>query len=131
MSSRTGQRGTSVATSQRKYRSRSAPRYDMEKKAKKKDLRTSGTNSLVSIPNSMKLIMLNSGLISFAEGHEYAAQCPVPHTATPRPVNLKWCSAQRLVRSSEPPRYVITTIPLHLTRILVSLRVHRLLAFLN
>ncbi|CAH2241968.1 jg9085 [Pararge aegeria aegeria] len=67
MSSRTGQRGTSVATSQRKHRSRSTPRYDLEKKPKKKDLKTTGTTSLVSIPNSIKLTMLNSGLISFGE----------------------------------------------------------------
>ncbi|CAH2241967.1 jg9084 [Pararge aegeria aegeria] len=67
MSSRTGQRGTSVATSQRKHRSRSTPRYDLEKKPKKKDLKTTGTTSLVSIPNSIKLTMLNSGLISFVK----------------------------------------------------------------
>ncbi|CAG4986930.1 unnamed protein product [Colias eurytheme] len=65
MSSRTGQRGPSLATSQRKHRSRSAPRYDLEKKPKKKDNKPSGTASLVSIPNSIKLTMLNSGLISF------------------------------------------------------------------
>ncbi|OWR51820.1 putative Receptor protein tyrosine phosphatase [Danaus plexippus plexippus] len=65
MSSRTGPRGTSVSTSQRKHRSRSTPRYDLEKKPKKKDLKTTGTTSLVSIPNSIKLTMLNSGLISF------------------------------------------------------------------
>ncbi|CAF4809517.1 unnamed protein product [Pieris macdunnoughi] len=64
MSSRTGQRGPSLSTSQRKHRSRSAPRYDLEKKPKKKE--ASGTSSLVSIPNSIKLTMLNSGLISFA-----------------------------------------------------------------
>lgn len=68
MSSRTGQRGTSVATSQRKHRSRSTTRYDTEKKPKtKKDMRSSGTTSLVSIPNTIKLSMLNSGLISFGE----------------------------------------------------------------
>ncbi|VVD01039.1 unnamed protein product [Leptidea sinapis] len=64
MSSR-GQRGPSLATSQRKHRSRSAPRYDLEKKPKKKDAKAAGTSSLVSIPNSIKLTMLNSGLISF------------------------------------------------------------------
>lgn len=72
MSSRTGQRGTSVATSQRKHRSRSTTRYDLEKKQKKKDMRTSGTTSLVSIPNSIKLTMLNSGLISFGESIVYS-----------------------------------------------------------
>ncbi|CAH2042192.1 unnamed protein product, partial [Iphiclides podalirius] len=92
MSSRTGQRGTSVATSQRKYRSRSAPRYDLEKKAKKKDLRTSGTNSLVSIPNSMKLIMLNSGLISFDRvtfKPETDENGSISETIPDRPVELK------------------------------------------
>ncbi|CAH0401340.1 unnamed protein product [Chilo suppressalis] len=76
MSSRTGQRGTSVATSQRKHRSRSAYRYDLEKKSKTKDIRTSGTTSLVSIPNSIKLTMLNSGLISLTE------QFKLPHDRT-------------------------------------------------
>ncbi|PZC75798.1 hypothetical protein B5X24_HaOG205664 [Helicoverpa armigera] len=75
MSSRTGQRGTSVATSQRKHRSRSTTRYDMEKKPKKKDFRTSGTTSLVSIPNSIKLPMLNSGLISLARNWQIGDSC--------------------------------------------------------
>lgn len=66
MSSRTGYRGPASA-SQRKHRSRSTSRYDMEKKPKKKDIRTTGTTSLVSIPNTIKLSMLNSGLISFGK----------------------------------------------------------------
>ncbi|XP_050352250.1 receptor-type tyrosine-protein phosphatase kappa [Nymphalis io] len=85
MSSRTGQqRGTSVATSQRKHRSRSTPRYDLEKKPKKKDLKTSGATSLVSIPNSIKLTMLNSGLISFADENG-----SISETIPDRPVELK------------------------------------------
>ncbi|CAH1640174.1 unnamed protein product [Spodoptera littoralis] len=84
MSSRTGQRGTSVATSQRKHRSRSTTRYDMEKKPKKKDFRTSGTTSLVSIPNSIKLPMLNSGLISLADENG-----SISETIPDRPVELK------------------------------------------
>ncbi|XP_059059071.1 receptor-type tyrosine-protein phosphatase kappa isoform X2 [Achroia grisella] len=84
MSSRTGQRGSSVATSQRKHRSRSTTRYDMEKKPKKKDMRTSGTTSLVSIPNSIKLTMLNSGLISFADENG-----SISETIPDRPVEIK------------------------------------------
>lgn len=53
-------------SSQRKHRSRSTTRYaDLEKPKKKKHL--SGTSSLVSIPNTIKLSMLNSGLLSFGE----------------------------------------------------------------
>ncbi|CAG9564150.1 unnamed protein product [Danaus chrysippus] len=84
MSSRTGPRGTSVSTSQRKHRSRSTPRYDLEKKPKKKDLKTTGTTSLVSIPNSIKLTMLNSGLISFADENG-----SISETIPDRPVELK------------------------------------------
>lgn len=54
--------------SQRKHRSRSTTRYaDLEKPKKKKHL--SGASSLVSIPNTIKLSMLNSGLISFGKSH--------------------------------------------------------------
>lgn len=50
----------------RKHRSRSTPRYaEMEKPKKKRHL--SGASSLVSIPNTIKLSMLNSGLISFGK----------------------------------------------------------------
>lgn len=53
-------------SSQRKHRSRSTTRYaDLEKPKKKKHL--SGASSLVSIPNTIKLSMLNSGLISFGK----------------------------------------------------------------
>ncbi|XP_026763352.1 receptor-type tyrosine-protein phosphatase kappa isoform X1 [Galleria mellonella] len=92
MSSRTGQRGTSVATSQRKHRSRSTTRYDMEKKPKKKDMRTSGTTSLVSIPNSIKLTMLNSGLISFDRvtfKPETDENGSISETIPDRPVEIK------------------------------------------
>lgn len=66
---RTTTGGSSVATSQRKHRSRSTTRYaDLEKPKKKKNL--SGATSLVSIPNTIKLSMLNSGLISFGEYYE-------------------------------------------------------------
>lgn len=45
---------------------RSTSRYaDLEKPKKKKTL--SATTSLVSIPNTIKLSMLNSGLLSFGE----------------------------------------------------------------
>ncbi|CAG9124135.1 unnamed protein product [Plutella xylostella] len=84
MSSRTGQRGSSVATSQRKHRSRSTTRYDLEKKPKKKEMRASGTTSLVSIPNTIKLSMLNSGLISFADENG-----SIQETIPDRPVDLK------------------------------------------
>ena len=51
----------------RKHRSRSSLRYaDLEKKPKKnKHLRAA--NSLISIPNTIKLSMLNSGLLSFSK----------------------------------------------------------------
>nr|XP_032519414.1 receptor-type tyrosine-protein phosphatase kappa isoform X1 [Danaus plexippus plexippus] len=92
MSSRTGPRGTSVSTSQRKHRSRSTPRYDLEKKPKKKDLKTTGTTSLVSIPNSIKLTMLNSGLISFERvtfKPETDENGSISETIPDRPVELK------------------------------------------
>ncbi|XP_045522193.1 receptor-type tyrosine-protein phosphatase kappa isoform X3 [Pieris brassicae] len=90
MSSRTGQRGPSLSTSQRKHRSRSAPRYDLEKKPKKKE--SSGTSSLVSIPNSIKLTMLNSGLISFDRvtfKPETDENGSVSETIPDKPVELK------------------------------------------
>lgn len=70
MSSRTGQRNASVATRERRYRSKSSTGHG-EKKPKKKDIPTSGTTSLVSIPNNIKLVMLNSGLISFGKWDYY------------------------------------------------------------
>ncbi|KAJ6641667.1 hypothetical protein Bhyg_06607 [Pseudolycoriella hygida] len=61
----TGTTKTSQSNSQRRHRSRSTSRYaDLEKPKKKKTL--SATSSLVSIPNTIKLSMLNSGLLSFA-----------------------------------------------------------------
>lgn len=58
--------GTGSHHHHRKHRSRSTPRYaDLEKPKKKKHL--SGATSLVSIPNTIKLSMLNSGLISFGK----------------------------------------------------------------
>ncbi|KAJ0174240.1 hypothetical protein K1T71_010386 [Dendrolimus kikuchii] len=95
MSSRAGPRGTSVATSQRKHRSKSScctNRHDMEKKPKKKDMRTSGTTSLVSIPNHIKLTMLNSGLISFDKVKfepETDENGSISETIPDRPVELK------------------------------------------
>lgn len=54
---------SSTASSHRKHRSRSTPRLtDLDKPKKKKHL--GATTSLVSIPNAIKLSMLNSGLIS-------------------------------------------------------------------
>lgn len=50
----------------RKHRSRSTTRCD-EKPRKKKHNLGSGSTSLSSIPNAIKLSMLNTGLISFGE----------------------------------------------------------------
>ncbi|KAL0278448.1 UNVERIFIED_CONTAM: hypothetical protein PYX00_000268 [Menopon gallinae] len=50
----------------RKHRSRSTTRCE-EKPKKKKHHLGSGSTSLVSIPNAIKLSMLNSGLMSFGE----------------------------------------------------------------
>lgn len=52
--------------SHRKHRSRSTTRCE-EKPKKKKHHLGSASSSLVSIPNAIKLSMLNSGLISFGE----------------------------------------------------------------
>lgn len=55
--------GHSSSSGRRKHRSRSTPRHaDLEKPRKRRHL--SATNSLVSIPNAIKLSMMNSGLIS-------------------------------------------------------------------
>ncbi|KAF4528678.1 hypothetical protein B566_EDAN016571 [Ephemera danica] len=53
-------------SSSRKHRSRSSQRFQDLEKPKKKKYLTSGSTSLVSIPNTIKLSMLNSGLISIA-----------------------------------------------------------------
>lgn len=50
----------------RKHRSRSTTRCE-DKPRKKKHHMGSGSTSLVSIPNAIKLSMLNTGLISFGE----------------------------------------------------------------
>lgn len=55
---------TSTASGHRKHRSRSSTRYADLEKPKKKKL---GSSSLVSIPNTIKLSMLNSGLISLSK----------------------------------------------------------------
>lgn len=56
----------STSGSRRKHRSRSTPRHaELEKPRKKRHL--SATNSLVSIPNTIKLSMMNSGLLSTSE----------------------------------------------------------------
>lgn len=52
--------------SHRKHRSRSTTRCE-EKPKKKKHHLGSASSSLVSIPNAIKLSMLNSGLISFGK----------------------------------------------------------------
>jgi len=51
----------------RKHRSRSTPRYADVEKPKKKKLLSGGSTSLVSIPNTIKLSMLNSGLMSLGK----------------------------------------------------------------
>lgn len=51
----------------RKHRSRSTPRYADVEKPKKKKLLGGGSTSLVSIPNAIKLSMLNSGLMSLGK----------------------------------------------------------------
>ncbi|XP_018329323.1 receptor-type tyrosine-protein phosphatase alpha-like [Agrilus planipennis] len=53
----------SSTTNHRKHRSRSTPRFSDSDKPKKKRTLTAAT-SLVSIPNTIKLSMLNSGLLS-------------------------------------------------------------------
>ena len=50
-------------------RSQSRTYVDLEKPKKKKTL--SATTSLVSIPNTIKLSMLNSGLLSFGKNTNY------------------------------------------------------------
>lgn len=75
-SSRSHATSTAVATasgashshhSSRKHRSRSSTRFQDLEKPKKKKYLPSGSTSLVSIPNTIKLSMLNSGLISIGE----------------------------------------------------------------
>ena len=51
----------------RKHRSRSTPRYADVEKPKKKKILSGGSTSLVSIPNAIKLSMLNSGLMSLGK----------------------------------------------------------------
>lgn len=53
---------TSSSSAHKKHRSRSTPRYnDVDKPRKKRHLGSG--NSFVSIPNTIKLSMLNSGLL--------------------------------------------------------------------
>ena len=58
----------------RKHRSRSTTRCE-DKPRKKKHHMGSGSTSLVSIPNAIKLSMLNTGLISFGEFILFALFC--------------------------------------------------------
>ena len=59
----------------RKHRSRSTPRYADVEKPKKKKILSGGSTSLVSIPNAIKLSMLNSGLMSLGEYPEIFLIC--------------------------------------------------------
>jgi hypothetical protein len=59
--------GTSHHHHHRKHRSRSTPRYTDAEKPKKKRILSGGSTSLVSIPNTIKLSMLNSGLMSLGK----------------------------------------------------------------
>lgn len=53
----------SSGTIRKKHRSRSTPRYNDVDKPRKKRHISAGTSSLVSIPNTIKLTMLNTGLL--------------------------------------------------------------------
>ena len=58
---------TTTSSGHRKHRSRSTSRFaDLDKPKKKKHL-SSASQSLVSIPNAIRLSMLNSGLMSFGK----------------------------------------------------------------
>ncbi|KAK6643585.1 hypothetical protein RUM43_005095 [Polyplax serrata] len=67
VSNKTGTSGTChVSSRHRKHRSWSTTRCE-DKPRKKKHNMGSGSTSLVSIPNAIKLSMLNTGLISFGK----------------------------------------------------------------
>ncbi|CAO1387004.1 unnamed protein product [Diamesa hyperborea] len=92
MSSRaTAATTASQSQSQRRHRSRSQSRYvDLEKPKKKK---AASTTSLVSIPNSIKLSMLNSGLLSFDENNPLSQT--IPDTPTELKFFVKLCEQRR------------------------------------
>ncbi|XP_062547580.1 receptor-type tyrosine-protein phosphatase kappa isoform X2 [Armigeres subalbatus] len=79
----------STASTQRRQRSRSTSRYaDLEKPKKKKTL---SSTSLVSIPNTIKLSMLNSGLISLDKVKLSARdeKNPLSQTMPDKPTELR------------------------------------------
>lgn len=69
MSSEQETKHSSSGTIKKKHRSRSTPRHNDVEKPRKKRHTSAATTSFVSIPNTIKLSMLNSGLLPTSRFH--------------------------------------------------------------
>lgn len=77
----------SSGSSRKKHRSRSTPRFlDADKPRKK--IPKGAANSLVSIPNTIKLSMLNSGLLPTSKQKLYFFMCSCSINSVASPITV-------------------------------------------
>ena len=97
-------------TVRRKHRSRSTPRYnDVEKPRKKRHI--SAATSLVTLPNTIKLSMLNSGLLPTSRYNSkfylYTAKCALEDRYHGLSLHKNGSKRWKLVRYGVAERYVL------------------------